>query len=62
MVAMGCINFEDHVLIKEQWACDKMNVMSEKLKNGKKRHNHHKWFSFLAKVVSIFKVLEITKT
>jgi hypothetical protein len=61
MVVMGCINFEDHVLIKKQWAGDKMNVMNEKFKNGKKQCNHHKWFSFLAKVVSIFKVLEIAK-
>jgi hypothetical protein len=61
MVMMGCINFEDHVLIKRQWVGDKMNVMSGKLKDGKKWRNHHKWFSFLAKVVSIFKVLENTK-
>jgi hypothetical protein len=48
------------VLIKKQWACEKMNVMGEKFKNGKKQCNCQKWFSFLAKVVNVFKVLKIT--
>jgi hypothetical protein len=36
MVLMGCINFEDQMLIKRWWACEKMNVMGKKLKNEKK--------------------------
>jgi hypothetical protein len=36
VVVMGCINLEDQVLIKRHWACIKMNVMGEKLKDEKK--------------------------
>ncbi len=49
MVVIGCINFEDHALIKKQHACEKMNLMGKKLNNQKNRCNHQKWFSFLAK-------------
>jgi hypothetical protein len=36
---MGCINFEDHMLIKRQWVDEKMNVMGEMFKDEKKRGN-----------------------
>jgi hypothetical protein len=37
---MGCINFEDQVLIKRQWVDEKMNVMGEMFKDEKKQGNH----------------------
>jgi hypothetical protein len=50
MVVMGCINFEDHVLIKRHWVGDKMNVMSGKFKNGKKGVTIINGFHFLPKL------------
>ncbi len=41
-IVMGCINFEDHVLIKRWWASKKMNAMNEKLKDKKTWGDHHK--------------------
>ncbi len=36
LVMMGCINFEDHVLIKIWWANKKMNVTGGMFKGEKK--------------------------
>jgi hypothetical protein len=36
---MGCINFEDHALIKRCWVDEKMNVMSGMFKDKKKRND-----------------------
>jgi len=35
MVVMGCINFEDHTLIKRWQACEKMDAVGGKFKNKK---------------------------
>jgi hypothetical protein len=35
LVVMGCITFEDHVLIKKQLVDEKMNVMGRMYKNKK---------------------------
>jgi len=37
---MGHINFKDHALIIKKWACKKINAMSGKFKDGKKKGNH----------------------
>jgi hypothetical protein len=42
LVVMGHVNFNDHALIKRWWAGKKVNVMSEKFKDKKKRDNHQK--------------------
>ncbi len=39
---MGHINFEDQVLIKRQWANEKMNVAGKMFKDEKKWGNHKK--------------------
>ncbi len=44
---MGHVNFNDHALIKRWWAGKKVNVMSEKFKDKKKRDNHQKQFAFV---------------
>ncbi len=36
LVVMGHINFEDHALIKKQWAYEKMNLTGEMFKDEKK--------------------------
>ncbi len=36
LVVMGRINFEDHALIKRQWASKKMIMMGGKFKDEKK--------------------------
>jgi hypothetical protein len=46
---MGCINFEDHMLIKRQWVDEKMNVMGEMFKDEKKRGNCQKQFAFVTR-------------
>jgi hypothetical protein len=43
---MGCINFEDHALIKRQQACKKMNATGGTFKD-EKRGNHRKQFVFI---------------
>jgi hypothetical protein len=58
---MGCINFEDHVLIKRRRADEKTNVMGGMRKRMRKNGvtieiNLH----LFLKVVCIFKVLEFT--
>jgi hypothetical protein len=35
LVVMGCINFEDHALIKRRWENEKMNVTSGMFKDEK---------------------------
>ncbi len=35
LVVMGCINFEDHALIKRLWENEKMNVTSGMFKDEK---------------------------
>jgi hypothetical protein len=42
LVMMGCINFEDHVLIKRWRACKKMNAMGKKFKDEKQQGNYRK--------------------
>ncbi len=39
LVMTGCINFEDHALIKRRLANEKMNVMSKMFKDEKKQGN-----------------------
>jgi hypothetical protein len=39
-VAMGPINFEDHVLIKRRHVSKKMNVIGGMFKDKKKQSNH----------------------
>ncbi len=46
---MGRINFEDQALIKRWQACKKLNVMSRKLKDDKKKSNCRRLFSFIAR-------------
>jgi hypothetical protein len=40
LVAMGCINFEGHALIKRWWAKENMNVTGGMFKDEKKWGNH----------------------
>ncbi len=42
LVVMGCINFEDHVLIKRWRVNEKMNVTGRKFRDEKKGGNHRK--------------------
>jgi hypothetical protein len=46
---MGCINFEDHALIKRWWGVGgtKMNAMGKMFKDGKKRGNRQKQIVFV---------------
>jgi len=60
LVVMGCINFEDHVLIKKQWADEKMNVTGEMFKDEKKKVTNESSLHLLLEVVCIFEVLEFT--
>ncbi len=39
-VMMGCINFEDHALIKRRQVDEKLNVMGGMFKDEKKQGNH----------------------
>jgi hypothetical protein len=57
---MGHINFKDHALIIKKWACKKMNAMSGKFKDGKKKVTIESSLRLLLEVVHIFKVLEFT--
>jgi len=61
LVMMGYINFEDHALIKRQWASKKLNVTSEMFKD-KKGITIESNLCFLLEVVRIFEVLEFTTT
>jgi hypothetical protein len=36
LLVMGCINFEDHALIKRWWVDEKMNVTGKMFKDKKK--------------------------
>ncbi len=48
---MGCHNFEDEVLIKKQWASQKMNVMDGKLKDKKNRIIIETYFCLLSEAM-----------
>jgi hypothetical protein len=54
LVAMGHINFKDHVLIKKWRADEKMNVIGEMFKDKKKRGNHQKQFAIVARSCARF--------
>jgi hypothetical protein len=36
LVVMGCINFQNHALVKRWWVDEKMNVMGRMFKDKKK--------------------------
>ncbi len=59
---MGCINFEDHVLIKRQWVGKKMNVTGGMFKDKKNKVIVENSLRLLLEVVHVFKVLEFTTT
>ncbi len=59
-VVMGCINFEDHALIKRHEACKKMNVMVRMLKDKQNRVTVENNLCLLLEVMCIFEVLEFT--
>jgi hypothetical protein len=44
---MGCINFEDHALLKKQWVGKNMNEMGGMFKDEKKQGNCWKQFPFV---------------
>ncbi len=58
LIVMGRINFKDHVLIKRQWANEKMNVMGEMFKDKKNWITVENNLHLLLEVVCVFKVLE----
>jgi hypothetical protein len=58
LVLIGCINFEDHVLIERWRASKRMNAMGGKFKDKKKRVTIKNNLHLLVEVVCIFKVLE----
>jgi hypothetical protein len=60
LIVMGCMNFEDHALIKRWQAGKKLNVMSETFKDEKKRVTVESSLHLLLEVMRIFKVLEFT--
>ncbi len=62
LVVMGCINIEDHALIKRQQACIKMNVMGEKLKDEKKGVTVENNFHLLLEIVCVYEVLQFITT
>jgi hypothetical protein len=57
---MGCINFEDHVLIKRRRASKKMNAMGEMFKDEKNGVTVKSSLRLLLEVMHIFEVLEFT--
>jgi hypothetical protein len=59
LVVMGCINFEDHELIKRQWVDEKMNVMGRMLKDKIKQGNRQKQFVFVTKSCLHFRSFEV---
>jgi hypothetical protein len=59
LVMMGCIYFEDHLLIKKKWAYEKMNVMGGTLKDVKEQGNHQKQFPFVVGSCVHFRSFEI---
>ncbi len=62
LLMMGCINFEDHVLIKRQWVGKKMNVTGGMFKDKKNKVIVENSLRLLLEVVHVFKVLEFTTT
>jgi hypothetical protein len=44
---IGCISFEDHVLIKRRRVDEKMNVTGRMFKDKKKQGNYRKQFAFV---------------
>jgi len=56
LVMMGCINFEDHALIKKRHAYEKMNVTGEMFKDEKKWGNCRKQFAFIIGIHSTMSV------
>ncbi len=54
LVMMGCINFEDHALIKRRWACEKMEVTSRMFKDEKKLKIVKSNLCLLLEVVCVF--------
>jgi hypothetical protein len=59
---MGRHNFEDELLIKRWRVGQKINAMGEKLKDKKKQSNRQSLFRLLLEAMSVFGVLECTKT
>jgi hypothetical protein len=57
---MGYINFEDHALIKRQWACKR--VTSGKFNNEENKATVKSNLQLFLEVVHIFKVLKFTTT
>ncbi len=47
LVMIGCISFEDHVLIKRRRVDEKMNVTGRMFKDKKKQGNYRKQFAFV---------------
>ncbi len=58
LVAMGCINFEDHALIKRWRAEENMNVTSEMFKDEKNGVTIESNLRLLLGIMHVFKVLE----
>ncbi len=53
LIVTGHINFDDHVLIKRQWASKRMNAMNGMFKD-EKRGNHRKQFEFVVESYACF--------
>jgi acyl CoA:acetate/3-ketoacid CoA transferase alpha subunit len=60
LVVMGCINFEDHALIKKWLASKKMNATSKMFKEKINRVIIKSNLRLLLEVICIFEVLEFT--
>ncbi len=60
LVMIGCINFEDHVLIKRQRVDEKMNVRAGCSRIRKNRVIIESNLCLLLEVMCIFEVLEFT--
>jgi hypothetical protein len=59
---MGCINFEDHALIKKWKESKKLNVTGEMFKDEKSGVTIKSNLRLLLEIVHDFKVLEFTAT
>jgi hypothetical protein len=56
---IGCINFEDHALIKRWRVSEKMNVIGGMFKDKKKEVTIENSLRLLLEVVHIFAILEL---
>jgi hypothetical protein len=54
LVVMGCINFQNHALVKRWWVDEKMNVIGKMFKDKKKRGNRQKQFAFVVGIYACF--------